>query len=280
MPTAFSPPAARWMAAESDMAMVEPADLPVVVTRPLAQATPLAARIAAAGRRAVVFPLLEIQPLPDQARLREALARLDDYALVAFVSPNAIDAAFALLHEWPPQVALAVVGEGSKAALARHGRDDRNSTIFSPRDRTRADSQTLLEALDIAALRGRRILIVRGESGRELLADALRTQGVQVEQVAAYRRVAPPLDQAARTQLLALLENGAQWLITSSEALRILLDLVRQTAGDVGVVKLQQQQLVIPHVRIEESAQALGFGRILRTGSGDEQLIAALQFRL
>lgn len=251
---------------------------PVVITRPQAQAKPLAQRIAATGREAVVFPLLEILPLPDQAKLQATLRNLDSYAMAAFVSPNAIDSAFALLDAWPRQVALAVVGEGSKAALARHGLTPANATIYSPVDPQRTDSQTLLEVLDIEALRGRRVLIVRGETGRELLADALREKGVEVEQVAAYRRAAPVLDQDGRAQLLRLLDSAGDWVITSSEALRILLQMVRDVAGDTGVVKMLQQKLIVPHVRIAETAHALGFADIVQTGSGDEQLLAALQF--
>ncbi|HEY8606289.1 MAG TPA: uroporphyrinogen-III synthase [Noviherbaspirillum sp.] len=254
-------------------------DLPVVVTRPAAQAVPLAARLDAAGRNAIVFPLLEIQPLPDQAALRTALARLTEFALVAFVSPNAIDAAFALIGTWPAAVPIAVVGEGSKAALARYGRTSENTRIFSPRDRFRSDSETLLDVLDLDALRHRRVLIVRGETGRELLADALRSHGAMVETVAAYRRLAPALDQHRQEQLAGLIDSGAEWIITSSEALRILVEMTRQAAGEEGVAKLQRQRLVIPHVRIAETARALGFEDLLETGSGDEQLIAALQFR-
>lgn len=252
---------------------------PVVITRPLAQAEPLARQVRAIGREAVVFPLLEILPISDTTRLRAALDALDRYAMVAFVSPNAIDAAFAHLSAWPPHVALAVVGEGSKAALAQHGLTPENATIFSPVDRERTDSQTLLEVLDIEALRGKKVLIIRGETGRELLSDALREKGVEVEQVAAYRRATPPLDDHRCDTLLRLLDAGAEWVITSSESLRNLIDMVRAVAGEVGVVKMQQQKLIVPHIRIAETAQALGFVQILQTASGDEPLLAALQFR-
>lgn len=252
---------------------------PVVITRPLAQAEPLACQVRAIGREAVVFPLLEILPLSDTTRLRSVLDALDRYAMVAFVSPNAIDAAFEHLTAWPSHVALAVVGEGSKAALARHGLTPENATIFSPVDRERTDSQTLLEVLDIGALQGKKVLIIRGETGRELLADALREKGVEVEQAAAYRRAAPSLDDQRRATLLRLLDTGAEWIITSSEALRYLLDMVRVAAGETGVVKMQHQKLIVPHVRIAETAQALGFAHIVQTGSGDEPLLAALQFR-
>ena len=109
----------------------------VVITRPLAQARPLAARVAALGREVELLPLLEIAPLPDQAGLRAALERLcapePAYAMVAFVSPNAIDAAFAHIKQWPAGVTAAVVGEGSRLALACL-----LYTSPSPRDRTRS----------------------------------------------------------------------------------------------------------------------------------------------
>lgn len=259
--------------------MANTGNRPVVITRPQAQAVALAQKLSALGRDAVVFPLLEILPLPDQAALQATLRNVGDYAMVAFVSPNAIDAAFAHIGQWPSHVALAVVGEGSKAALAQHGLTSANATIFSPVDPLRTDSQTLVEVLDLDALRGKRVLILRGETGRELMADALRDHGVQVEQVAAYRRAAPALDDVKRAQLRHLLDTEADWVITSSEALRILLQMVQDTGGDAAVVKMQQQRLVVPHVRIAETARSLGFADIVQTGSGDEPLLAALQFR-
>ena len=70
----------------------------VVITRPQAQAAPLAARLAGLGISADVFPLLDIQPLDDSSALEATLARLHDYALVAFVSPNAVSQFFAARH--------------------------------------------------------------------------------------------------------------------------------------------------------------------------------------
>jgi uroporphyrinogen-III synthase len=249
----------------------------IVVTRPLVQALPFAERLRDAGHDAVVFPLLEILPLPDRAPLRKALHDLSSYALVVFISPNAIDAAFRELNPWPSRVPLAVMGEGSRQALAQHGLTDANATIFSPRDPLRTDSQTLLEALDLDALRGKRVMIIRGESGRELLGDALSAEGVDVVQVAAYRRAAPELNEARRAQLRELTATDNDWIVTSSEALRILMDMLRQLDGGDPVAKMQRQRLVVPHARIAETASALGLRNVMLTGSGDEQLLAALQ---
>lgn len=249
----------------------------VIITRPLAQAEALAARFAQLGVTAHVFPLLEIQPILDIAALRATLSRLTDYAMVAFVSPNAIDAAFAHIDRWPKDVIAAVVGEGSRLALARHGVTDATARIVSPVDPHRTDSETLLEVLDLQALKGRRVLIVRAETGRELLADRLRLAGVEVEQVAAYQRGMPLFDATRRAQLDVLIASESSWIVTSSEALRNLMDMVRQGPGEPGMTKILNSQLIVPHPRIAETAQTLGFTRVTQTASGDEALVAAIQ---
>jgi uroporphyrinogen-III synthase len=272
---------------------------PVVITRPRAQCQALAQGVAALGREAVILPLLDIYPLADQAPLQRVMAGVmagaadgtNGYALVAFVSPNAIDAAFAHVRDlgpWPAGVALAVLGETSRACLAKHGIDDANATIFSPLDPARSDSEHLLDALDLGALAGKRVLIVRGESGRELMADGLRAAGADVETVAAYRRQVPAMTAQLAATLDALLARPNDWIITSSEALRGLLGLLAELdlrdsgdgrAAGAAVAKMQQQRLIVPHTRIAETAAALGFTRLTLAGSGDASLLAALQSR-
>ncbi len=248
----------------------------VVITRPRAQADGLAQAVAALGRTPVLLPLLEIAPLADQSALRAALSELDSFALVAFVSPNAIDAAFAHVQAWPRQVALAVLGEGSRAALAHHGLTEANATILGPQDPTRSDSENLLESLDMAALRGKRVLIVRGESGRELMADGFRAAGAEVSVVPAYRRSVPVLTPELAATLRAILAESNDWILTSSEALRGLFCLL-ELADPSLVAKMQQQHVIVPHARIAETAAALGIAGVTLTGSGDERLLAALQ---
>ncbi|MDB5917201.1 MAG: Uroporphyrinogen synthase [Massilia sp.] len=265
---------------------------PVVITRPRGQCQALAQGVAALGREAVVLPLLDIYPLADQEPLQRVLAGLMDntrgYVLVAFVSPNAIDAAFEHLRHlgrWPAGVALAVLGETSRACLAKHGIDDGNATIFSPLDPARSDSEHLLDALDMKALAGKRVLIVRGDSGRELMADGLRAAGADVDTVAAYSRRVPAMTAQLATTLHGLLARRNDWIITSSEALRGLFGLLAELDGGEGgdhrgvVAKMQQQHVIVPHARIAETAAALGLTRLTLAGSGDASLLAALQSR-
>jgi uroporphyrinogen-III synthase len=251
----------------------------VVITRPQMQAEALAARIAALGLRPVVFPLLDIRPLDANGAqaLQAALDDLPSYAMAVFVSPNAIDAAFRHIASWPASVAIGIVGAGSRAALMRHGVDAAATRIVAPLAAEKTDSEGLLAALDCSALQGRRVLIVRGQAGRDFLSDALRRAGVQVDHISAYRREAPVFDSAVAAQLRQLLESDSTWIITSSEALRNLMHMLPQTALADAVVKMQHKRIIVPHPRIAEAARLAGFSRVTLTGSGDERLLAALQ---
>ena len=120
----------------------------IVVTRPQAQAAPLVEAIAAAGGRPLLFPLLEISPAPDVGPLDQAVASLSDYALVVFISPNAVTHAVpAILARgaWPAGVVPAAVGPGTVKALAAHG----IGGCLVPSERF--DSEALLALPELAA---------------------------------------------------------------------------------------------------------------------------------
>src|SRR6202007_3261677 len=154
-------------------------------------------------------------------------------------------------------------------ALARHGVAAPAYRVISPSvaaddDTGRFDSEALFAALEASlgtgGFEGRRVLIVRGDGGREWLAERLREAGAQVETAAAYRRVVPEPPIAAWTQVHALLEGAPHaWLVRSSEGVRNLDELAREhlTAGEI--VELRHAPLVAPHPRIAETARSMGF---------------------
>jgi uroporphyrinogen-III synthase len=251
--------------------------IPVVITRPLAQARVMAPRVEALGRKAVVFPLLCIAPAENPDQLRDRFRDLSVYEMVIFVSPNAVDAAFQFISGWPYGVKIGIVGEGSRLALRQYGVTDDNTTIIGPRDTEKMDSEELLKSLHIESLCGKRVLIVRGQAGRDFLSHILRSLNIEVEHLTAYHRLAPQLDAAQTVQFLQLLDDENEWLITSSEALRNLLDLASRLGGGERVVKLQRKKFIVSHHRIAETARSLGFQSVILTGSGDERLLAALQ---
>lgn len=242
----------------------------IVVTRPQAQAAPLAEAIAAAGGIPLIFPLLEISPAADPWPLAEAAARLGDYALAVFISPNAADHALPVLlaqQAWPAALTPAAVGQGTVKWLAGRGIPG----CIAPTERF--DSEALLELPELAAQRvaGKRIAIFRGDGGRELLADTLRERGATVDCITCYRRSGP---SAGVAPLMAAWRAGRLDALTvsSSEGLRYLVDLLDAE----GRAFLQKTALFVPHARIAENARALGLSNILLTDAADAGILAGL----
>jgi len=242
----------------------------IVVTRPRAQAAPLAEAIVAAGGRALCFPLLEISPAADAAELQRVVTRLADYALAVFISPNAVDYALPAIlaaGPWPSALRPAAVGPGTVKALAAHGIAD----CLLPA--VRFDSEALLELPELSATRlaGRKVTIFRGDGGRELLADTLRARGAEVDCITCYRRSAPAVGGG---ELLAAWRSGRLDALTvsSSEGLRHLLALLDAE----GHAFLRDTPLFVPHARIAENARALGLHKIILTDAADAGLIAGL----
>lgn len=243
----------------------------IVVTRPRAQAAPLAEAIAQLGGKPLVFPLLEISPAVDPQPLAAAVERLGDYALAIFISPNAVDHALPAIFAraaWPAALLPAAVGQGTVRALAAQG----VGGCIAPRERF--DSEALLALPELAAARvaGRRVVIFRGDGGRELLAETLRERGATVDCIPCYQRSGPA---AGSEPLLAAWRAGRLDALTvsSSEGLRHLVELL----DGEGREFLARTPLFVPHARIAESAGALGLHHIILTAGADAGLLAGLR---
>lgn len=268
----------------------------VVITRPAGQSSALLALLASAGFDTLEFPLIDIAPVADDASLRAALDELflppdapGRYALVVFVSPNAIDHAFGHLGApWPGDLPVAVVGPGSVAALARQGVHAPSHRVFSPRAEDadpRFDSEALYAAIEAHfganGLQGRRVLIVRGDGGREWLAERLAEAGARVEKAAAYRRVLPEPSMQKWERVHQLLGGETSvrhaWLLTSSEGVRNLDELAHEHLTADEIVRLKRAPIVCPHPRIAEAARGAGFDRITVSGAGDERIAHSLE---
>lgn len=240
----------------------------IVVTRPAGQATHLAEALVERGAQPVLFPVLAIEAVADTTPILDAAIRLDQYDWAMFVSPNAVDKALAVIlaqRQWPASVRVATVGQSSEAALARHGIRD----VVSPQERF--DSEALLELPPFVDVQGKRVIIFRGDSGRDLFGDTLKARGATVDYVTCYRRTRPALDPAP---LLKLWSEGklAAMTVTSSEGLRNLYDMV----GKVGQGWLKRTPTFVPHARIAEQARALGLHNVVQTGPADAGLLAGL----
>ena len=200
--------------------------LKVMITRPAHQAEDLAQRITAAGGTAYLCPLLTIQPAADPQRLAAILNHLDHYHLAIFVSPNAVRFGLELIHAHgglPLEMRSATVGRSSAQLfheLSGFAVDYCPETDFS--------SEGLLALPALQAVRGQRIIIIRGQSGREKLADSLRQRGAEVQYLPVYQRLPAQCDS---DQLAEAIKQKKIDIITltSGEALRHLFSLVEST---------------------------------------------------
>ena len=240
------------------------AGLKIVVTRPRDQAGPLARRIEQAGGTPLVFPLLDISTVQDATVLREQIARLAQFNLAIFISPNAVHYGISAIRaagELPPYIKIATVGQGSAKALRESG----IAQVIAPTERF--DSEGLLALPELQNVAGWHVMIFRGDGGRELLADTLKARGATVEYATCYQRSKPQQDAGV---LLTAAPDAIT--VTSSEALRYLwqmLDIHAQTS-------LRDIPLFVPHTRIAELALQQGWQQVQVTAPGDDGLLSAL----
>jgi uroporphyrinogen-III synthase len=241
----------------------------VVVTRPAGQAAHFATALSGEGAIPVLYPVLEIRDIEDVAPVLDAAIRLDSFDLAVFVSPNAIEKALALIlprRAWPAGLRVAALGKSSERELARHGIRD----VISPP--LRFDSEALLELPELTDIEGRRVIIFRGDGGREVLGDTLKARGATIEYVTCYRRTRPQLDPAPLLKLWEVGQLDAVTL-TSSEGLRNFHEMI----GRLGQAWLKKTPAFVPHVRIAEQARILGLGKVIATDPGDDGLMVGLR---
>jgi uroporphyrinogen-III synthase len=291
--------------------------LTIVVTRPLDQAAQLARRIEQAGGIPLLFPLLDITAVQDTSTLNEQIARLGQFNLAIFISPNAVHYGIAAIRasgsipcppqyvrgkstsssgadgrqlpqsagfasaegslrssgepaglplagsnvSLPPTLKIATVGQGSAKVLRESG----IANVIAPTERF--DSEGLLALPELQNVAGWRVMIFRGDGGRELLGDTLKARGATVEYATCYQRSKPQQDAGV---LLAAVPDAIT--VTSSEALGYLWKMLND--GDRAV--LRNTPLFVPHARIAGLAREQGWLQVQVTASGDDGMLSAL----
>lgn len=232
------------------------------VTRPSQQAADLIHLLQMAGAEALPLALLEIAPAADPAPLKTALAHLEQFDLAIFISPSALDAVFEQIQQpWPASLAVAVVGPGSRRRAKELGVQD----IICPA--TQFDSEGLLQESRMQSLVAKKIVLFRGNGGRELLPKALQERGALLTLITAYQRQPPRFDLA---HLKTELSRGCDGIvISSSEAAQHLFQL----AGGEALQALQSRLYFVPHPRIAQTLIALGAKHIELTDAGDSGIL-------
>ena len=146
----------------------------VIVTRPRAQAEPLAERLRELGHDVVLCPLIEIEPLGDGP------VDVDGYDWVVVTSANGAGELARRRTGTMPR--LAAVGPGTAEALRRHGLEPELVPVISTQE-------GLLEELPRPA---GRVLMAAAEGARTLLADELGADFVPLYRTRLLRPAEPP----------------------------------------------------------------------------------------
>lgn len=246
----------------------------LLITRPAEECRVLAGQLAERGVHSSSLPLLDIEPLAETPEQRSIFLDLDRYCAVIVVSKPAARLGLERLDRYWPQPPVNqhwfCVGAATGEILENYG-------LMASWPVAGDDSEALLQLPELAAALSvprPRVLLLRGESGRELLAEDLRSQGVSVDYLELYRRRLPDypsgtLAERVRTERLNALQ------VSSGQGFEHLLQLA---AGDWPA--LSRLPLFVPSPRVAEMARAAGAQDVTDCrGASAAALLAALESR-
>jgi len=243
--------------------------LGVLVTRPEHQATPLCELLVSAGATVLRLPAITIEPAPDLEPLLARLAALDAFEFIVFTSANAVRYGAFVLERSPPPL-LAAIGPATARALEASG----HCVTIVPA--AGFDSESLLREPRLAQLRGRRVLLVKGEFGREHLQERLIERGASVTVADVYRRVPAHPDTAALTALQASMAAGAIAIVTATSAEIAASLLAMATPALRGA--FERIHWLVPGARVAAAVRAAGVTApfIQADSAEDQDLVSAI----
>jgi uroporphyrinogen-III synthase len=183
----------------------------VLITRPSHQAASLGRLFEASGAAAVFFPAIDIRPLTDARTSAARVKSAEHFELIIFSSANAVRFGAALLDQ-RRDLPLAAIGPATARALNQAG----YRVCVQPPEGF--DSESLLRHPRLLAVAGQRILIVKGEGGRNLLERELERRGAALTIAEVYRRECPVPSAEELEDLESRFERREIRLITATSA--------------------------------------------------------------
>lgn len=238
------------------------ANIGVAITRPINQAKKLTQLIQEAGGNVIPFPLIEITALDDYSAFEQVIADINSYDWILFISSNAVENSLPRLNKQgiPKQLKFAAIGPTTAKSLQSFGINE----ALIPEGRF--DSESLLSLPAMHDMQGKKVMIVRGIGGRDVLANTLTERGAQVTFAECYQRINPQTN----CQVLAQAYNDGKLhaiVVTSSEAMRYLLAM----AGESDWLK--QITICVNHARVAEQPLEMGLKVIIANAPGDEAML-------
>jgi uroporphyrinogen-III synthase len=238
-----------------------------LITRPGIAGEQLCEMLRAAGAQAWHQPLLTVLPLGDAAAFTKQLQRLESKDLIIANSQHAVQCAQRLLDQnqstWPTAARYLAVGPATAQAWSHFG--VRNVALP-----TSFNSEGLLEHAWCKQKQGR-VLILKGEGGRDLLESKLKARGRDVNCVSLYRRQPTNIPATERISQWQTLKINAI-VVTSTELFDTLWQVLSASPG------LRDTCLfLVASERIAQHAREAGARQVwLAQGANNSALFNAL----
>lgn len=244
----------------------------ILNTRPSHQQKELQRLLEADGARVLSFPSIEItgaEPTEFHLHLPENIKKYD---MAIFVSRNAVDGAFHYLDrsQWPKDMQLAVIGEGTYLALAEKLDNPGAEIIYG----VPYNSEGLLATEALNQVESKNILIFRGQQGRTLLGDTLTDRGARVDYCEVYRRQLPCYQHDAFRKLCSK-QFPTLAIFTSTEGMQNLITML----DEQDLARMLQCPWLLISERMREPAVNLGHNGniIIAREASDEGIHQAIR---
>lgn len=234
--------------------------LNVLVTRPRPEGVALSECIRSANGNAIYFPTIEIKPPQDLLLLPTQLKQLEQLDWLIFISPQAVYAfANYFSGEFPKQLKVAALGPGTAKALTQANLPVHCYPTLG------ANSEALLALPEFSHLAHKKIALIRGQGGREKLAQELSLRGAQVMHIIVYQRVEVTVD--VREMISLLQTQQVDIIVTTSN------DILQHLVALLNKQNLVNIPLVVISERMRLYAKQLGFNKIIVANNASHHAI-------
>ncbi|OZG74638.1 hypothetical protein BTA51_06520 [Hahella sp. CCB-MM4] len=235
----------------------------VLLTRPEPDNDSLKTLLTNQGFDVRELPLLQIEQLPESPEIRTLAMNIDQFQEVICTSKHAANWLMQLLDTYWPQIPVGIrwyaMGSGSATPLIEYGLE-----VSLPV--TGNTSEDMLQRPELQNLDQHKVLLVKGEGGRDTLAQGLTERGASVDTLELYRRTQAEYPHETLKAVFGQWQPD-QIVVLSGEALDSLWSLCRK----IGYA-LKSTRCIVPSQRVADKAKALNLNVAVAASLHDESL--------
>ena len=247
---------------------------PIILMRPGAANERLAERLGKRGMNIWKWPAFTILPPQAPERVQERLLNLDNFDMVLLASPAAVAASAVYVKQWPQHITLATIGSGT-ARVIRAAWGEHTPVLYPEGETFESGSERLFELLKSRGFPSR-VLIVRGQVGREWLREQLLAHGTDVEVLTAYQRAPLELSSAELEKLQFSISGPAPIVyLTSTDSVGVLMHAVKTVPG--ALEWIQKGFVLTIHPRPKAQLEEVGFRNVALVSAKDERVQQAIE---